>query len=83
MRARQRNIHPSLIQLVFYEGVPLSRNPNRLLLGKRAIKRLKEEGRVDRKLLQRAEKAGPLVCVVLGNTIRTIFRVNRTVNRSR
>lgn len=82
-RARQRGIQMRLVQLVLDEGAPLSRNPDRLLLGKRQLRRLREEGRVDSSLLDSAQKAGPLACVVRGDRIITVFRATKTVNRSR
>lgn len=83
LRAQRRGIHPMLIELIIDEGVPLSRNQERLFLGKREIQRLREEGVVDRELLERAEKAAPLVLVLSGDTIVTIFRVKESINRSR
>ena len=82
MRVRQRRIQMKLVELVVDEGAPLSRNPDRILLGKRQLRRLREEGRVDGWLLDRAHKAGPLACVVRGDRIVTVFRVKKTVNRS-
>ena len=82
MRARQRGIQMKLVKLVVDEGAPLSRNPDRILLGKRQLRRLREEGRVDRRMLDHAQKAGALACVVKGNRIVTVFRVSRTINRS-
>ncbi|MCK5691025.1 hypothetical protein KAI87_17210 [Myxococcota bacterium] len=81
-RARQRNIHPDLIPLVVDEGRPLSRNEDRLLLNRRDIRRLKQDKKIDPRLLQRAEKSVPLVCVLVGNTVRTIFRPTKNINRS-
>ena len=82
-RARQRNIHPDLIFLVANEGRPLRRNWERLLLSKSDVLRLRQENRIDSRLLQRAENGAPLACVLVDNTIHTIFRVQKAINHSR
>ena len=81
-RMRQRHIHSSLIKLVLEEGVPLSRNPNRLLLTRRHLRSLWAEGQIERRLYHRAEQAVPLVCVVENGQLITVFRPTRSINRT-
>ena len=80
-RQRQRSIHPDVVELTLREGVPLSRNDDRLLLNRRRVQELRSEGEVDAHTLDRAEKAVPLVCVLVGENLVTAFRVNRSINR--
>lgn len=81
-RMRHRNIHESVLDLLLSEGVPLTENPDRLLLTTRHLKALIVEGLIDRRLAQRAEKSLPLVGVVKGNMVITVFRPTRTINRN-
>lgn len=83
MRVRQRGIKKELVELLVNEGAPMPENPDRFLLGRRQVQRLRDEGRVDSNLLDSAQKSGSLACVVRGDHIITVFRAKRTVNRSR
>jgi len=82
-RQLQRNIHPDVVELVLNEGMPLSRNSDRLLLNQRRLRQLRREGKVDRRTFERAEKAVPLVCVLADGRLLTVFRVTRSINRGR
>ncbi len=82
-RARARAVRPDVIELVLREGDPLPQNPDRILLGRKQIARLRAEGLTEPRLLHRAEKAAPLICVVSTDYVITVFRVTRRVGRTR
>lgn len=82
-RRAQRGIPACILELAATEGRPLSHNGERYLLGREEIADLLAEGRVDRGLLQRAERCGPVVCVVSCGRIVTGFRPTRRIDRRR
>jgi hypothetical protein len=82
-RRAQRGIPACVLELAATEGRPLSHNGDRYLLGPEEIADLLAEGRVDQGLLRRAERCGPVVCVVRCGRIVTAFRPTRRIDRRR
>jgi hypothetical protein len=64
---RQRGIPAHLAELVLDEGSPLRGNPDRVLLTKRILQSLLEDGRIGRREFDRAKRALPVICVVAHN----------------
>jgi hypothetical protein len=82
-RMRQRCIRPGLVHLALEEGVPLQRNPARVLLTRQHLRSLWAEGLLGRDEYQRASKAVPIVCVVEDEHLVTVFRPRTSTNRAR
>lgn len=80
-RSQQRTLSEDLANLAIMYGEQLSSNSTRYLISEKNIRHLKKERIHSKKLLKKAEKAAPYVCVYSEERVITIFRVNRRINR--
>lgn len=79
-RMRQRGIPAHLVDLVLEEGIPLRGNPDRVLLTRRILRSLLEDGRIGRREFDRAERALPVICVVARDCFVSTWRPKPSIN---
>lgn len=73
----------AVVELVLAEGESLDPKGERILLGETQLTALRREGHVSASLLNKAEKCGPLLCVLAAGVLITVFRATRRVSQTR
>ncbi len=73
-RMRERGIPERLLQLTLCAGSRQEGRPDRLILTRNALRALCDEGRFALEEYQLAEGLLPVVCVVVGDWVVTVWR---------
>lgn len=77
-RMKGRGIQEMIVLLVLEMGMPLKDNPDRILLTRRDLRALFEEGLINRRVFAFADRALPVVCVVVDGTLVTVWKPKRS-----
>ena len=70
-----------IAELAIKEGKPLKINRDRILVTEDTVRGLRGNRNFSKKLIRKAEKAAPYVCVFVGDTVVTMFRADQRLNR--
>ncbi len=81
-RMIRRGLGKRLAEIALKEGKSMKFNRDRILVTEEIVRNLRGHKDYPEKLIKKAEKSAPYVCVVKGNVIITIFRVTQRLNKT-
>ena len=80
-RSIKRNLDKGLAEIALKEGKRVRGNRDRILVTEEIVRSLRDRQSYSKKLIKKAEKAAPFVCVIKDDTVITMFRHTKRLNK--